>query len=104
MITRVIELSCDEDGCDVAYQPSVEECTSLPLTRVGSAVCGWTQQGGLDFCPDHRRETRADKVRGLARRGLTDAEIGERIGIGRTQVQKIRAAHRIPPGRSGGFQ
>lgn len=98
MITRVIELSCDEAGCDVAYQPSIEELTSLRLTRVGSTIAGWTQQGGLDYCPGHRRETRADKVRALAGQGMNDTLIGERLGIHRTQVVKIRAEHRIDAG------
>jgi hypothetical protein len=98
VITRIVELSCDHDGCDVAYQPSVQEQTSLRLTRVGSTVCGWTQQGGLDFCPGHPRETRVDAVRRLAGLRLTDGLIGQRLGISRAQVQTIRAHNGIPPG------
>lgn len=98
MITRIIELSCDDDGCDVAYQPSAQEQTSLRLTRIGSTVCGWTRRDGLDYCPDHRREDRADVVRRLAGQRLTDAQIGQRLGLHRTVVQQIRAAHGIAPG------
>jgi len=98
VITRIIELSCDHPGCDVAYLPSVQELTDLRLTRVGSAVAGWTQQGGLDFCPEHRRETRVDRVRELAAKGLTDGQIGLRLGMHRTQVQKVRSDNGIGPG------
>jgi hypothetical protein len=98
VITRIIELSCDQGDCDVAYQPSVQEQTSLQLTRVGSTVCGWTRQDGLDFCPDHRREDRADDVRRLAALRLTDAQIGQRLGLHRAVVQQVRAAHGIAPG------
>lgn len=98
MITRIIELSCDHFDCDAAYKPSIDELISLRLTRIGSAVCGWTQQGGLDFCPAHRRETRVDAIRRLASQRLTDGQIGQRLGISRAAVQKIRAAEGIAPG------
>lgn len=98
MITRIIELSCDHDGCDVAYAPSIYEMTSLRLTRVGSAVFGWTQEDGRDYCPEHRRESRADAVRRLAGQRLTDTQIGQRLGMHRANVQKIRAEHGIAPG------
>lgn len=98
MITRIIELSCDHDGCDVAYQPSIQEQTSLRLTRVGSAVLGWTRQGGLDYCPEHRHEEQADAVRRLAGQRLTDTQIGQRLGLHRAHVQKIRADHGIAAG------
>lgn len=98
MITRIIELSCDHDGCDVAYAPSVQEQTSLRLTRVGSTVAGWTQQDGHDYCPGHRRESRADAIRRLAGQRLTDTQIGQRLGLHRAHVQKIRADHGIAPG------
>lgn len=98
MITRLIELSCDHDGCDVAYQPSLQESTSLRLTRVGSTVHGWTRHDGLDYCPDHRRQDRADAVRRLAAQRLTDAQIGQRLGLHRAQVQQIRSDHGIAPG------
>jgi hypothetical protein len=98
VITRIIELSCDHDDCNAAYPPSLQESTSLRLTRIGSAVYGWTRHDGHDYCPDHRRESRADAVRRLAGQRLTDTQIGERLGLHRTHVQKIRADHRIAPG------
>lgn len=98
VITRIIELSCDHDGCDNAYAPSVQELTSLRLTRIGSVVAGWTRRNGLDYCPDHRREDRTDAVRRLAGLGLTDDKIGLRLGCHRAVVQKIRADAGIPPG------
>lgn len=98
MITRIIELSCDHDGCDVAYRPSIDELTSLKLTRIGSMVAGWTRDQGIDLCPDHRRESRADAVRRLAGLRLTDVQIGARLGLNRAIVQRIRAEHGIAPG------
>lgn len=98
MITRIIELSCDHDGCDVAYRPSVQELTSLRLTRIGSTVTGWTRRDDLDFCPEHRREDRVDAVRRLVGLRLTDTQIGQRLGLHRTVVQQVRAAHGIAPG------
>jgi hypothetical protein len=98
VITRIIELSCDHEDCDVAYQPSAQEQTSLSLTRVGSTVCGWTRQDRRDYCPEHRRADRADAVRRLVGLRLTDAQIGARLGLHRTVVQQIRAAHGIAPG------
>lgn len=99
MISRIVELSCDHKDCDVAYQASSQELTSLRLTRIGSAVYGWTRRDGLDYCPDHRREDRADAVRRLAGQRLTDTQIAERLGLHRTTVQQIRADHGIPPGQ-----
>lgn len=98
MITRIIELSCDHDGCDVAYAPSMQEQTSLRLTRIGSTVFGWTRHEGQDYCPDHRRESRADAVRRLAGQRLTDGRIAQRLGLNRATVQKIRRDHGIAPG------
>lgn len=99
MITRIIELSCDHKDCDTAYKPSVDELTSLQLTRVGSTVAGWTRQGDLDFCPQHRREDRVDAVRRLVGQRLTDAQIGLRLGLSRAAVQSVRAANGIPAGQ-----
>lgn len=98
MITRIIELSCDHDGCTVAYAPSPQELELVRLTRIGSIAAGWTRHEGFDFCPDHRRETRADAVRRLAGKRLTDAQIGQRLGLNRATVQKIRADHGIAAG------
>jgi hypothetical protein len=98
VITRIVELSCDHDGCDVAYQPSGQEQTSLRLTRVGSTVTGWTRQDGLDYCPEHRREDTADAIRRLAGQRLNDTQIGQRLGLHRAYVQKIRADRGIAPG------
>lgn len=98
MITRIIELSCDQDGCDFAYAPSLQEQVSLRLTRIGSTVCGWTRLDGLDYCPEHRREDRADAVRQLAAERLNDIQIGQRLGLSAAHVQKTRAQHGIAAG------
>ena len=98
MITHIIELSCDHDGCDLAYAPSIQEQVSLRLTRIGSMAHGWTRHDGFDFCPEHRRETRVDQVRRLAGQRLNDTQIGKRLGINRATVQKIRADNGIPSG------
>ena len=98
MITRFIELSCDHDGCDVAYAPSLMESTSLQLTRVGSTVTGWTRSGGRDYCPTHKPLGLADRIRELAGKRLTDGQIAERLGVNRATVQQVRSANRISPG------
>lgn len=98
MITRIIELSCDHDGCTVAYAGSLQELVSLRLTRIGSTVAGWTREDGFDFCPEHRRERRVDAVRRLAGQRLNDSQIGQRLGMHRAHVQKVRADHGIAPG------
>lgn len=99
MITLIVELSCDEDGCDVGYAPSIDELTSVKRTRVGAVIAGWTRAGGKDFCPGHKRTERADRVRELAGQGLTDRLIGERLGVSRFVVQQIRKQHEISPGQ-----
>jgi hypothetical protein len=98
VITRYIELSCDHEDCSSACAASPQELTSLQLTRVGSMVHGWTRHDGSDYCPDHRREELADAIRKLAGQRLTDGQIGKRLGLGLTRVQRIRAEHGIAPG------
>lgn len=99
MITRYVELSCDDEDCTNAYAASPQELTSVQLTRVGSMVHGWTRNEGRDYCPEHRRESRADAVRRLAGERLNDSEIGRRLGLSRYWVQRTRAEHGIPPGQ-----
>lgn len=98
MITRIIELSCDHPDCDIAYAPSALEQTSLRLTRVGSIMVGWTRRDGRDYCPDHSRDDRVEQVRKLAGLRLNDTQIGQRLGISRGYVQRIRASHGIGSG------
>lgn len=98
-ITRIIELSCDFDDCDVAYAPSFEELTSLKLTRVGSIFAGWTQKDGDDFCPAHpQQDERVERIRALVGQKLNDSQIGRRLGLPRHAVQKLRSANGIRSG------
>jgi hypothetical protein len=98
VITRIIELSCDYDGCEVAYAPNPQEMTSLKLTRVGSIIAGWTRAAGKDFCPTHPQTGLVDRIRELAGQRLTDGEIAAELGISRTTVSEHRRANNIPPG------
>lgn len=99
MITRYIELSCDQDDCTNAYGASPTEITSLRLTRIGALVHGWTRHDSRDYCPDHGRvDELVATIRRLAADRLTDVQIAERVGIDRTTVQKTRAANGIPAG------
>lgn len=98
MITRIIELSCDHTGCETAYAPNPQELTSLQLTRVGSAVAGWTLAEGKDYCPEHRPAGIVDRIRELAAKRLTDGQIASRLGLARATVQKYRSDNGIPAG------
>jgi hypothetical protein len=98
VITRIIELSCDYDECDVAYAPNPQEMTSLRLTRIGSMIAGWTRADGKDFCPEHPQTGLVDRIRQLAGQRLTDGEIAARLGISRTTANGLRRANNIPPG------
>jgi hypothetical protein len=98
VITRIIELSCDHDSCDAAYGPSPDELTSLRLTRVGATIAGWTRDRDRDYCPDHPRADLTDRIRTLAGQRLTDAEIGQRLGVSRATVYAHRSRHDIPAG------
>lgn len=80
MIRAIVELSCDDDGCDIAYSPSFTEIESVSLTRVGATIAGWTRADGMDQCPAHAREDhRAARVRELVGRRMTDGQIGVRL-------------------------
>lgn len=99
MITRYVELSCDEPDCSNAYAASPLEVTSVQATRVGSMVHGWTRHEGRDYCPDHRHESQADAVRRLAGQGLNDTQIGRQLNIRRDRVFRVRAENGIEPGQ-----
>ena len=103
----IVELSCDHDGCDVAYAPSPDEMTSVPRSRIGATVAGWLCLKGRDFCPEHATAAEPDEVkqiRELAGR-MPDGRIAERLGMTRDKVQQLRTRYGIPgckPGRPKG--
>ena len=97
MITRYIELSCDHDGCDVAYAPAVDEITSVSKTRIGSLVAGWTRADGRDYCPDHQAPIVAE-LRELAAMRLSDDQIAYQLRVHRNTVLRLRKDNGIKPG------
>lgn len=104
MITLYVELACDQPGCDTAYAPAVDELTSVKRTRVGSIIAGWARRGGKDYCPQHAAEAEppaVSRVRELAAKGLSDEQIGLRIGMTRSGVQHLRQQYDIPGRRPG---
>jgi hypothetical protein len=105
VIALIVELSCDQPDCDLAYAPATTELTDVRATRRGSRVAGWTRRDGLDFCPSHSSDSPAamvDVVRALAGKRMTDTAIGEALGWSRRQVQKFRDQHGIPSGAGPG--
>lgn len=105
MITLVVELSCDHDGCDTAYAPSVEELTSVQLTRVGATIAGWMRRDKQDLCPQHSQtgeSPEVSQVRALAGQGRNDSQIATVVGRPRWWVQQLRAKHGIKAGVAPG--
>jgi len=94
----IVELSCDHDGCDVAYAPTIPEMTSIKDTRIGSMVAGWTRVGAQDYCPEHPQTTRIDAIRALAGKGRTDDQIAGELDLSRNTVLKLRRGAGIPAG------
>ncbi|MBM0235892.1 hypothetical protein JNW88_00120 [Micromonospora sp. ATA32] len=105
MITLFVELSCDEQDCDLAYPPAVTEVTDIRASRAGAKAAGWTRRDGKDYCPKHSSNEQTALVavvEGLAAKGRTDSEIADGLEWPRWKVQQFRARHGIRAGVTPG--
>lgn len=105
MITLIVELSCDQPDCDLAYSPAVNELTDVRATRKGAGDAGWTRSDGKDYCPQHSTNEDAALVAvvtGLAAKGRNDSEIAAGLERPRWWVQQFRAKHGIKAGVTPG--
>ncbi|MFG1659017.1 hypothetical protein ACGFIY_21045 [Micromonospora chersina] len=103
MITLIVELSCDHDGCDLAYAPAVDELTDISATRKGATEAGWIHRDGKDYCPGHNPDAALIAVvKGLVAKGRNDSEIAVGLEWPRWKVQQFRAKHGIKAGVTPG--
>lgn len=96
-LVLLAQIRCDATGCPTGRWGA--EPKELWGTLRGE---GWTRDGEQHHCPTHSPEDpRLERIRELAGRGLSDANIGAKIGMSRGGVQSLRQAHGIPGRRPG---
>lgn len=105
MLLTCYRLTCDDhDGCPAAWPAEGWSVDHRQAWRQAKAA-GWAREHDRTLCPQHSPDAElAARVRRLAGQ-LSDARIGERLGLSRSQVQDLRSRHGIAglrPGRPAG--
>lgn len=95
---------CAGGECSVLldeYAPTFQRYCSQRCRRRAKEVRAQERQAKTPRGPSkaERNAARAERVRGLAATGLSDAAIGRRMGIALWTVWSIRNQHGIPPGQ-----
>lgn len=103
MIGVQVQIRCDTSTCAATY-PANGWAPDRRTAWRDARTAGWVRDFEQHHCPQHvppSRRVDVDRVRELAGAGLTDGQMGARLGLSRGQVQHLRTRHSIEGRRPG---
>jgi hypothetical protein len=102
VILHQVRIACSTPGCESLWPVDGWAETTWREAWNKARDAGWQPDYDQHLCPTCSPQTqRVVRIRQLAALGLSDAGIGARLGLSRSQVQNARRRNRIPGRRPG---